>query len=100
MQTNHVLVSDEIFANGRAWIPRKSISMASGKHRTAFACPRLPPPPIRRIDFFRWTPRLKSSIVFLVRIPPSGGSVEPDVCVQPRSLRCKSADLVVLPLNL
>src|ERR1039458_8505399 len=54
---------------------------------------------IRRIDFFRWTPGLNSTIVFLVRAPPSGGFVEPDVCVQPRPLRCKSANLVVLPLN-
>jgi len=31
---------------------------------------------IHRIDFFRWTPQLNSSIVIIVRAPLSGGSVE------------------------
>jgi hypothetical protein len=57
-------------------------------------------PQIQRIDFFRWTPRLNRFIVIQVRALPSGGFVELDVCVQPCSLRCKSADLVALPLNL
>jgi len=55
---------------------------------------------IRRIDFFRWTLTQNSRIVFLVRAPLSGGCFRADFCVQPRKLRCKSADLVALPLNL
>jgi len=57
-------------------------------------------PQIQRINFSRWTLTLNSRIVFLVRVPLSGGSFRTDFCVQPCKLRCKSADLVVLPLNL